>query len=64
MKSLSPLLPLVAIFGFPELHQRWVGPLVLWHQAVFFAVNLVGYVLAIYALMGGELGLRRPRIEV
>ena len=37
-------------------------PLVLWHQAVLFAVNLVGIALATYGITGGEVGIRRPRI--
>ncbi len=58
LHTLGPLLVFVAIFGFPELHRWWVGPLVLWHQAVLFAVNLVGFALATYAITGGEVSTR------
>ncbi len=49
----AALLPLIALGVLTETHQRWVGPVVLWHQVAIFAVNLVGFVLLIYAFTGG-----------
>ena len=59
----ATMLPVLAFYGLIEGHQRWVGPMVLWHQVVISAVNLVGFVLLIYAFTRGTILPRRSAAD-